>query len=110
MTASLLFASVFLHALLVTFSADETFDCTGFDDESLHPVDRSEDCRDYWQCVFVDTAYMSAVKRLCPAGTLFDSDVRACEIDTLVSDDAPHNRFRMLDVFGTGELSADRHR
>ena len=110
MTASLLFTSVFLHVFLVTLSADETFDCTGYDDESLHPVDRSEDCRDYWQCVFVDTAYMRAVKRLCPAGTLFDSDVRACEIDTLVSDDVPQNSLPMLDILGIGELSANRRR
>ena len=110
MTATLLFTSVFLHAFLVTFSADETFDCTGFDDESLHPVDRSDDCRDYWQCVFVDTAYMRAVKRLCPAGTLFDSDVRACEIDSLVSDDAAQHRLPMFDVLRLGELSADRCR
>ena len=63
----------------------DTFDCTGYEDDSFHPVYDADDCRHYWHCIYVDTVYMHAVKRVCPAGTEFDVTLKQCETSSLVS-------------------------
>lgn len=69
--------NIFIHG-------EDFFDCTGHEDDSFHPVYDAEDCRRYWHCIYVDTVYMHAVKRVCPAGTEFDSALRKCETSALV--------------------------
>ena len=75
---------VLLSVLVVSLDAEDLFDCTGYADDSHHPIFDARDCRSYWHCVYVDTVYMRAVKRRCPAGTEFDVNLRQCEIASLV--------------------------
>ncbi|CAF1048884.1 unnamed protein product [Rotaria sordida] len=78
---------VFLQILFVAIliiHADDTFDCTGYEDDSYHPIYDADDCRRYWHCIYVNTVYMHAVKRVCPAGTEFDATLRKCETASLV--------------------------
>lgn len=62
----------------------DQFDCTGYEDDSYHPILDADDCRHYWHCIYVNTVYMHAVRRVCPAGTEFDAHLRQCETSTLV--------------------------
>jgi len=81
---------VFLQILFVTITiihSQDTFDCTGYEDDSYHPIYDADDCRHYWHCIYVNTVYMHAVKRRCPAGTEFDAKLRQCETSSLVNID-----------------------
>ncbi len=80
MNSIVIFLSVFFIQI---YSDENTFDCTGQKDDSFHPM--LNDCRFYWHCIFVDTVYMRAVKRVCPAGTKFDIRVNECEWANSVS-------------------------
>jgi hypothetical protein len=78
---------VFLQILFVAvinIHGEDTFDCTGYDDDSYHPIYDAGDCRHYWHCIYVNTVYMHAVKRSCPAGTEFDAALRQCETSSQV--------------------------
>ena len=77
---------IFLTFFCIPIYTYDTFDCTGQQDESFHPAD---DCRFYWHCIFVDTVYMRAVKRVCPAGTKFDIRINECEWANTVSHKTP---------------------
>ncbi len=68
-----------LFLLSTIIYAEDTFDCTGYEDDSYHPVYDADDCRHYWHCIYVNTVYVHAVKRVCPAGTEFDVALRQCE-------------------------------
>jgi hypothetical protein len=76
---------IFLSIFSIQIYSEETFDCTGHEDDSFHPVLNANDCRFYWHCIFVDTVYMRAVKRVCPAGTEFDIRLNQCEWSNFVS-------------------------
>jgi hypothetical protein len=81
---------VFLQILFITITiihSQDTFDCTGYEDDSYHPIYDADDCRHYWHCIYVNTVYMHAVKRSCPAGTEFDAKLRQCETSSLVNID-----------------------
>ncbi len=80
----MLFMVIFLAILFLQISSEDTFDCTGYDEDSFHPMYNRNDCRYYWHCIYVDTNYMRAIKRVCPAGTEFDIRVNECKISTLV--------------------------
>lgn len=78
--------SIVIFFLLTIFiRAEDTFDCTGYEDDSYHPVYDADDCRHYWHCIYVNTVYMHAVKRVCPAGTEFDNALRQCETASQVN-------------------------
>lgn len=66
-------------------SSEETFDCTGYEEDSFHPISNGNDCRSYWHCVHVDTVHMQAVKRICPLGTGFDFQSNQCQWMNAVS-------------------------
>ncbi|CAF1531951.1 unnamed protein product [Rotaria magnacalcarata] len=73
---------VFLQSLflmIILIHGEDSFDCTGYEDDSYHPIFDADDCRRYWHCIYVDTVYMHAVKRVCPAGTEFDATLKKCE-------------------------------
>jgi len=70
---------------IIQISSDDLFDCTGYEDDSFHPVYDADDCRHYWHCIYVNTVYMHAVKRVCPAGTEFDIHLRQCETSSEVN-------------------------
>jgi hypothetical protein len=77
---------IFLLFILPTIiHSENTFDCTGHEDDSYHPIYDADDCRHYWHCIYVNTVYMHAVKRICPAGTEFDPELRKCETSSLVN-------------------------
>jgi hypothetical protein len=77
---------VFLQILFVIIiHGEDTFDCTGYEDDSFHPMYNTNDCRYFWHCIYVDTVYMRAIKRICPAGTEFDIRLNQCEVSSLVS-------------------------
>lgn len=78
---------IFILILLIQIYSEDTFDCTGYEDDSYHPIYDADDCRHYWHCIYVDSVYMRAVKRACPAGTEFDIRLNECEISSLVSID-----------------------
>ncbi len=80
LTIVIVFAIFFLQ-----IDGEDTFDCTGYENDSVHPMYGTKDCRYYWQCIYVDTDYMRAVKRVCPAGTEFDIRLKECEVASLVS-------------------------
>ncbi|CAF3487537.1 unnamed protein product [Rotaria socialis] len=84
MTALLLSSIIFIPILFIEIIGDDAFDCTGYDDDSFHPIYDINDCRHYWHCIYVGTSYMRAVKRICPAGTEFDFQLKECEISSLV--------------------------
>ena len=94
MIASLLSVVMFMELLSVEMYDEEAFDCTGHEDDSIHPISNGEDCRFYWQCIHVDTVYMRAVKRVCPAGTEFDVQMKECEISSVVSIDDVVNEIK----------------
>ncbi|CAF0807118.1 unnamed protein product [Rotaria sp. Silwood1] len=73
-----------LFVLILIIHGEDTFDCTGYEDDSYHPIYDADDCRRYWHCIYVNTVYMHAVKRVCPAGTEFDATLRKCETSSLV--------------------------
>ena len=75
----------YLSLIRIIIHAEETFDCTGYEDDSYHPIYDADDCRHYWHCIYVDTVYMHAVRRVCPSGTEFDAILRQCETSELVS-------------------------
>jgi hypothetical protein len=81
---SLLCTIIVLPFLAVSRDVQDLFDCTGYADDSYHPIFDATDCQHYWHCVYVDTVYMRAVKRRCPAGTEFDVHLGQCEIASLV--------------------------
>jgi hypothetical protein len=85
MSALLLSIVVFLQFFFIQLYGEDTFDCTNHKDDSYHPMSDADNCRHYWHCIYVDTVYMRAVKRVCPAGTEFDIGLRECEISSLVS-------------------------
>ncbi|CAF1484657.1 unnamed protein product [Adineta ricciae] len=85
MVVSLITIVFSLYLLTSEIHGEDTFDCTGHEDDSLHPMMNVEDCRYYWHCIFVDTVYVRAVKRKCPAGTEFDSNLKECEIASSVN-------------------------
>ncbi|CAF1475627.1 unnamed protein product [Adineta ricciae] len=85
MIVSLITTILSLYLLTSEIHGEDTFDCTGHEDDSLHPMINVEDCRYYWHCIFVDTVYVRAVKRKCPAGTEFDSNLKECEIANSVN-------------------------
>lgn len=86
MTVPKLSILIFILLLLpIEIYSDDEFDCTDYEDDSFHPVYNANDCQHYWHCIYVDTSYMRAVKRKCPAGTEFDIRLRVCEISSLVS-------------------------
>ncbi|CAF0732336.1 unnamed protein product [Adineta steineri] len=70
--------------LIMIIHGEDTFDCTGYEDDSYHSIYDADDCRHYWHCIYVDTVYMHAVKRVCPAGTEFHATLRQCETSSLV--------------------------
>lgn len=78
--------AILTHLCLLTIisRAEESFDCTGYEDDSFHPIYDADDCRHYWHCIYVDTVYMHAVRRVCPSGTEFDPILRQCETSSLV--------------------------
>jgi len=78
---------IFILILLIQIYSEDTFDCTGYEDDSFHPIYNTNDCRHYWHCIYVDSVYMRAVKRACPAGTEIDIRLNECEISSLVSID-----------------------
>lgn len=82
--------------LFLMIRAEDTFDCTGYEDDSFHPIYDADDCRHYWHCIYVDTVYMHAVRRVCPSGTEFDSVLRQCETSSLVSSSAFRRRIRKV--------------
>ncbi|CAF1449789.1 unnamed protein product [Rotaria magnacalcarata] len=84
MTALLLSSIIFMPILFIEIIGEDAFDCTGYDDDSFHPIYDTNDCRHYWHCIYVGTSYMRAVKRICPAGTEFDFQLKECEISSLV--------------------------
>ncbi|CAF3784061.1 unnamed protein product [Rotaria sp. Silwood1] len=84
MTASWLSIVIFIKILFIQIYSQDTFDCTGYEDDSFHPIYNTNDCRYYWHCIYVGTKYMRAVKRACPAGTEFDVRLKECEISSLV--------------------------
>lgn len=65
--------------LVIIIHGQDTFDCTGYEDDSYHAVFDADDCRHYWHCLYVDTVYMHAVRRVCPSGTEFDATLKQCE-------------------------------
>lgn len=75
---------ILLEIFFLQIYSEDTFDCTGYEDDSFHPMYNSNNCRYYWHCIYVDSVYMKAVKRVCPAGTEFDSRLNECEISSLV--------------------------
>jgi hypothetical protein len=86
MTVSLLSVIIiFIQILFIEIYSENTFDCTGYEDDSFHPMYNTDNCRYYWHCIYVNTVYMRAVKRVCPAGTEFDVRLKECEISSLVS-------------------------
>jgi hypothetical protein len=85
MTTPLLSILVFMKILFIQTYSEDTFDCTGYEDDSFHPMHNTDNCRYYWHCIYVNTVYMRAVKRVCPAGTEFDVRLKECEISSLVS-------------------------
>jgi len=97
MIVSLLSIVIFIQILFRRIYAEDTFDCTGYEDDSFHPMYNVNDCRYYWHCIYVDTVYMRAIKRSCPAGTEFDVQLKECEISSLVSIDILYSMedFRM---------------
>jgi hypothetical protein len=74
-----------LFVLILVVHGEDTFDCTGHADDSYHPIYDTDDCRHYWHCIYVDTVYMHAVRRVCPSGTEFHAILRQCETSSLVS-------------------------
>lgn len=75
----------FLSIVFMRISSEDHFDCTGYEEDSFHPVSNGNDCRLYWHCVHVDTVHMQAVKRVCPSGTGFDFQSNQCQWMTAVS-------------------------
>ena len=73
--------------LVLIVHAEDSFDCSGQDDDSYHPIYDADDCQHYWHCIYVNTVYMHAVRRVCPAGTAFEPTLRQCETSSLVSVD-----------------------
>ena len=71
--------TLMVSMLLMSIASEETFDCTGYEEDSFHPMSNRSDCRFYWHCVHVDTVHMQAVKRVCPLGTQFDFRLSQCE-------------------------------
>ncbi|CAF1367153.1 unnamed protein product [Adineta steineri] len=80
MIVSLLFMGIFIQVY-----SEDTFDCTGYEDDSFHPMYNTDNCRYYWHCIYVDTVYMRAIKRSCPAGTEFNNELKECEIPSSVN-------------------------
>ncbi len=74
-----------LFMIIIIIHGEDKFDCTGYEDDSYHPVYDADDCRHYWHCIYVNTVYMHAVKRVCPAGTEFDVALRKCETSSEVN-------------------------
>ncbi|CAF2957024.1 unnamed protein product [Rotaria sp. Silwood2] len=83
LVSTVVFLQILFVRILITHGED-TFDCTGYEDDSYHPIYDADDCRRYWHCIYVNTVYMHAVKRVCPAGTEFDATLRKCETSSLV--------------------------
>ena len=75
----------FISIVFMRISSEETFDCTGYEEDSFHPISNAKDCRSYWHCVHVDTVHMQAVKRVCPVGTGFDFQSNQCQWMNAVS-------------------------
>ena len=75
---------IFIPILFIEICSEDTFNCSNFEDNSLHPLYHKNDCRHYWHCIHVGTEYMRAVKRICPAGTEFNARIKKCEISSLV--------------------------
>lgn len=84
MTVILLSIVIFLPTLFLKLMSEDTFDCTGYEDDSFHPIYDGIDCRQYWHCIYVGTNYMRAVKRVCPAGASFDILSKECELSSIV--------------------------
>ncbi|CAF3243697.1 unnamed protein product [Rotaria sp. Silwood2] len=84
MAASWLSIVIFILILFIQIYSEDTFDCTGYEDDSFHPIYNTNDCRYYWHCIYVGTKYMRAVKRACPAGTAFDFRLKECELSSSV--------------------------
>ncbi|CAF0807696.1 unnamed protein product [Adineta ricciae] len=89
MIRSLLIYVQLLSMMINLHYGQDAFDCTGYEDDSFHPVYDADDCRHYWHCIYVDTVYMHAVKRVCPAGTEFDVTLKQCETSSLVDCQPP---------------------
>ena len=85
MSVLLTFVCAYLCSTMIMIRSEDTFDCTGYEDDSFHPIYDADDCRHYWHCIYVDTVYMHAVRRVCPSGTEFDPILRQCETSSLVS-------------------------
>lgn len=64
---------------------EDTFDCTGYENNSFHPISNVNHCRYYWHCIHIDNVHTKAIKRVCPTGTEFDIRLNECEISSLVS-------------------------
>lgn len=82
--STVLFLQV-LYIVILIIHGEDSFDCAGYEDDSYHPIYDADDCRHYWHCIYVNTVYMHAVRRVCPAGTEFDVNLRKCETSSLVS-------------------------
>ena len=76
---------IFFQILFLRISTEEIFDCTGHEDDSLHPMYNTNDCRSYWHCIYVDTVYMKAFKRICPAGTEFNRQTNQCALSSVIN-------------------------
>ena len=87
MSVSIVIFLQILFLVIIIIDGERTFDCTGYEDDSYHPIYDAGDCRHYWHCIYVNTVYMHAVKRVCPAGTEFDPTLRKCETSSLVNID-----------------------
>ncbi|CAF1207664.1 unnamed protein product [Rotaria sordida] len=98
MAASWLSIVIFITILFIQIYSEDTFDCTGYEDDSVHPVYNTNNCRHYWHCIYVGTNYMRAIKRTCPAGTEFDFQLKECEISSLVN-------CVLIRSFGTSRIS-----
>lgn len=57
------------------------YSCAGKEDEGHY---ENQDCKKYWQCLYVGTIFETAVERKCPVGTMFHPIERVCEISTMV--------------------------
>lgn len=79
--------TLIISILLMRIASEEIFDCTGYEEDSFHPMSNRNDCRFYWHCVHVDTVHMQAVKRACPPETEFDFRTSQCEWANSVSDE-----------------------